>query len=170
MQRKFDKKIGLIPCAFGGTSLSEWEKGEFLYTNAVSSTLEAIKYSQLKGILWHQGESDADRLEMAQSYKERFLLIIESLLADIGFSNTPIVLGELGEFLVEFADCSYSDVVNEKLKEISNENDYFAFISAKELTDNGDFLHFNSKSLRQFGQRYATAWEECARTLGVMLI
>lgn len=169
LQRKFDKQIGLIPCAFGGTSLSEWQKDGQLYSNVVNETLEALKNSSLKGILWHQGESDADKLETAESYKQRFLPFIESLLMDIDCSNIPIVLGELGGFLAEYDECLYWDVVNEHLKDISKEKKLFTFVSAKGLTDNGDFLHFNSTSLREFGNRYAAAWEECSEILGVTL-
>ena len=167
LQRKLERKIGLIPCAFGGTSLSEWQKGGRLYSNAVTETIEALKNSSLKGILWHQGESDADSLETAESYKERFMPFIDSLLTDIGISNIPIILGELGEFLVKNGDgCLYSHIVNEQLKDICSGDKYFAFVSAKGLTDNGDFLHFNAKSLREFGIRYAKVWEECSQQMG----
>ncbi len=53
LQRKFGRKIGCIPCAFGGTALREWQKGEYLYTNAVDKTVEALETSRLKGVLWH---------------------------------------------------------------------------------------------------------------------
>ena len=167
LQRIFDCKIGLIPCAFGGTSLSELQKGGRLYSNAVTETIEALKNSRLKGILWHQGESDADCLETVESYKDRFMPFIDSLLNDIGISHVPIILGELGEFLVEYGDkCSYSHMVNEQLKDICSGNKYFASVSAKGLMDNGDFLHFNAKSLREFGIRYANVWEECSQHMG----
>ena len=69
LQKKSPKQIGLIPCAVGGSSLGEWQKGGSLYNNTVAATLEAVKSSTLKGILWHQGESDSDTLETAKSYK-----------------------------------------------------------------------------------------------------
>jgi hypothetical protein len=169
LNRKYNKQIGLIPCAFGGTSLEQWRKGGELYLNAVESTREALKKSSLKGILWHQGESDSDRIDTAESYKDRFLPFINSLMEDIGVSDMPIILGELGEFLAEFSECSYYKKVNEQLEDIARENKCFDLISARDLTDNGDLLHFNSASLRAFGNRYASAWEACSERLGMNL-
>jgi hypothetical protein len=151
LQIKFEKKIGLIPCSFGGTSLSEWEKGGKLYANACSVTMEALKNSTLKGILWHQGESDSNNLVTAQSYKEKFLSFIDSLLTDIGISNIPIMVGELGEFLDQYPECSYSHIVNKHLEDLCIGQNHFAYVSSKGLTHNGDFLHFNAASLRDFG-------------------
>lgn len=48
LQNKFDKTIGLIPCSFGGTSLSEWQKGGKVYTNACSVTMESAKEQYFK--------------------------------------------------------------------------------------------------------------------------
>jgi Carbohydrate esterase, sialic acid-specific acetylesterase len=169
LQIKFDKKIGLIPCAYGGTSLSEWEKGGKLYANACSVTMEALKNSTLKGILWHQGESDSDNLLTAQSYKEKFLFFIDSLLTDIGISISPIIVGELGDFLDQFSECTYSHIVNKHLEDLCNGQDLFEYVSSKGLTHNGDFLHFNAASLREFGKCYATAWEESSQKLGITL-
>jgi len=169
LQIKFDKKIGLIPCAYGGTSLSQWEKGGKLYANARSVTMEALKNGTLKGILWHQGESDSDNLETAQSYKERFLFFVDNLLSDIGISNIPFIVGELGEFLGQYPECSYSNIVNKNLQELCIGENPFAYVSSKGLTHNGDFLHFNAASLREFGKRYAAAWEESSQKLGITL-
>ena len=43
--------VGLIPCAFGGTSLGEWMPGRYLYNQAVLRAREAMKRGELKGIL-----------------------------------------------------------------------------------------------------------------------
>jgi hypothetical protein len=51
-------QIGLIPCADGGTRLSQWMPGEILFDHAVMMTKLAMRTSRLAGILWHQGESD----------------------------------------------------------------------------------------------------------------
>lgn len=42
LQKRFNKQIGLIPGAVGGTSLDEWQKGGELYSNAVNETLKAL--------------------------------------------------------------------------------------------------------------------------------
>ena len=46
-------RVGLIPCADGGTKLSQWMPGEVLYDHAVMMTKLAMRSSRLCGILWH---------------------------------------------------------------------------------------------------------------------
>lgn len=170
LQKKCHKTIGLIPCAVGGTSLDEWKKGGKLYTNAVNMTNQALGKSKLRGILWHQGEADSGTLENASSYKDRFIEMISSLMKDINCSNIPIIVGGLGSFL-QFHDnrCNYWTVINDSLNELCKENNNFAFVSSMDLTHNGDTLHFNSKSLREFGIRYAKTWLECSSKLNISL-
>ncbi|GAM16258.1 sialate O-acetylesterase [Mesobacillus selenatarsenatis] len=169
LQKKYHKPIGLIPCAVGGSSLSQWQKGETLYVNALEQASQALKSSNLKGILWHQGETDSDQLASAQTYRNRFLVFIDSLQEDLGISKTPIILGELGEFLQQYEECTYYETINDVLKEITNTHSLFSFVPSTGLTHKGDFLHFDSCSLREFGSRFAHVWEIASQRLGVSL-
>ena len=92
------QKIGLIPCADGGTRLSQWMPGEILYDHAVMMTKLAMRSGELAGILWHQGEAESGTMEKASTYAQRFGVIIEQLQKDLGV-QVPLVLGELGEYL-----------------------------------------------------------------------
>jgi len=159
LQKITKKTIGLIPCAVGGTSLDEWKKGGELYSKAVNTTKEALRESVLKGILWHQGEADSGTYEKASSYKDRFLSMINSMMEDLNCKDIPVIIGGLGAFL-QFHNgiCNYWSVINHLLEQLCSERNNFAFVSAEGLTDNGDTLHFNSESLREFGKRYARAW------------
>ncbi|HKB92472.1 MAG TPA: sialate O-acetylesterase, partial [Opitutaceae bacterium] len=94
--------IGLVPAAMGGSSLDEWKPGEKLYSNAVARMKEAMKRGQLKGILWHQGESDSAK-EKAATYAERFCAMIEQLRKDLGAENVPLIIGETGRFRTDAA-------------------------------------------------------------------
>lgn len=170
LHQKYRKDIGLIPCAFGGSRLDEWEKGGKHYENALKETKLALRSSKLKGILWHQGESDSDTLEKAGSYKERFLPFINSLMQDIGVTGMPVILGELGEFLAEHEKYKhYYSLVNRQLSDIVAEDKCFSLVSSAGLNDKRDDLHFDSVSLREFGVRYAKAWEGCAGAVGTNL-
>ena len=58
-------KIGLIPCAVGGTSVNVWQRGgydkvtkTYPYDDAIKRVMTAAKDGIVKGIIWHQGESD----------------------------------------------------------------------------------------------------------------
>ncbi|WP_159887304.1 sialate O-acetylesterase [Paenibacillus puerhi] len=52
--------LGVISNSRGGTRIEEWqmEAGTELYEEAVRRTKEAMKSGTLRGILWHQSESD----------------------------------------------------------------------------------------------------------------
>jgi len=169
LQRKYDKTIGLIPCALGGTAIMEWQKGGSLYNNAVEQTMEAVLTSKLKGILWHQGESDTHTLSDAQLYKDRFETFLADLLRDIGDLNIPIILGQLGEFLKDNPTHQNYEVVNKSLLEIAGSKACYGFVTTEGLNHRGDLLHFDSVSQRELGIRYAKSYDECSRRLGISL-
>ncbi len=171
LQQKSGKTIGLIPCAFGGTALREWQRGEKLYQEAVKATQAATAGgSRLKGILWHQGESDSDTIEDANHYSERFFSMLVPMLSEIGGEGLPVIIGELGDYLSEFREgCGHFHVVNRKLLQIAASEDRFSWVSSSGLTDRGDHLHFDAASQRAFGRRYAAAWSLAARRMQVEL-
>ncbi len=154
------KSIGLVPCAFGGTALSEWMPGTELSENAVAATRRAMSRGRLSGILWHQGETDSGKTEDAESYGKRFQRMIRRLRRDLDAEDAPVIAGELGAFLGELPDCALFEVVNRQLRQLAGKLPVFACVSASGLTDNGDHLHFDAPSLREFGRRYANAYEK----------
>lgn len=148
-------QIGLIPAAFGGTSLDEWAPGGKLFTDAVARTKAAMNQGKLRGILWHQGEADSSGLEKANSYAERWMVFLEALRKEVG--DVPVVVGQLGEFFGKKGD-SFADVVNDQLASLPRKASRVAFVSSEGLKHKGDDVHFDSPSLREFGRRYAHAY------------
>lgn len=154
--KSHDVKVGLIPCADGGTTLEQWSVGGLLYDNAVYQAKLAQRTSTIAGVLWHQGESDC-REELYGLYEEKFLKIMKSLKRDLGLYDVPFLLGGLGDFLIEREKDAYLKNyvhINDTLKKIADSESYVGFVSAKGLSANEDNLHFNAKSLREFGIRY----------------
>lgn len=152
------KKIGLIPAAMGGSALDEWKPGGKLYTDAVRRAKAGMKNGKLRGILWHQGESDAGKLELARTYQERWLAVMKALRAELG--DVPIVVGELGQFLYtrEKNEYPYARIINEEQAKLAVNGARVAFVSSQGLGHKGDVLHFDSPSLRELGRRYAFAF------------
>ena len=58
LSRYTGRRVGLIPCADGGTKIAAWQPGEVLFDHAVAMCELAKRSSRLYGIIWHQGESD----------------------------------------------------------------------------------------------------------------
>ena len=94
LKKETGAKIGLIPCADGGTRISQWQPGEVLFDHAVFQAKLAARTSALTAILWHQGESDCLAPEQLEAYPEQFLRTMRAFRAELG--DLPIVVGELG--------------------------------------------------------------------------
>lgn len=153
-------EVGLIPCADGGTSLEQWKEGGLLYDHAVMMTRLAMRTSSVRGILWHQGEAECSA-ELCGLYEEKFLKILHGLRRDLNLPNVPFIIGGLGDFLALRSEAhkKYAPIVNDSLCKIGKNEYQTAFVSAKGLSANEDNLHFNAKSLREFGLRYYDAYK-----------
>lgn len=158
-----DVTVGLIPCAVGGTPLSRWVKGGDLYKQALARAKAAMKDGTLKGILWHQGESDSGSEDLARSYGQRLAKMVTDLRADLGAGAVPFVAGKLGEFLRREGKSgkdSYWPVVNEQIDALPKTLPNSAAADSAGLKDKGDRVHFDTPALREFGKRYAAAMQK----------
>ncbi|MBP8156431.1 MAG: polysaccharide deacetylase family protein [Leadbetterella sp.] len=154
LQDKKNTQIGLIPCAWGGSPIKAWSPGAKFFTNfpydeAIQRAKIAMQKGVLKGILWHQGESDNDP-KKAEAYLEKLKALVANLRRDLNAPNLPFVAGEIGYF-------NKVNFINEKINKLPAEVENTAVVSAKDLTDGGDHLHFNTASARELGKRYAIA-------------
>jgi len=161
MAEKSKRKIGIIPCAVGGTSISMWMPGAFdkvtqthPYDDAIRRTKIALQHGRLKGILWHQGEGDASK-EKAARYEQRFDSLMLNLQNDLSvdISSIPVVVGELGQFYCERN--SGGKEINLVLKHIAETHKNMKLVSSKGLIHKGDSVHFDAASQRELGKRYA---------------
>jgi hypothetical protein len=119
--------------------------------DAVARAKAAMKSGRLAGILWHQGENDATD-HKAGTYVERFATMIAQLRKDLGAEDVPVVVGELERFFANGGE------INAVLAEVPQRVPHCAVVSSEGLTDKGDRIHFDSRSYREFGRRYAGAW------------
>jgi hypothetical protein len=149
--------IGLVPCAVGGTPLRRWQKGGDLYSNAVHRAKLAMRDGTLKGILWHQGESDSGTATNANSYSDRLAQMIRDIRTDLACPDLPFVVGQIGEFLYDRGPehSPYARVVNAALAALPSKVPATACAPSKGLKHKGDQLHFDAASQRKFGRRYA---------------
>lgn len=164
-----DINIGLVTAAVGGSSLGRWNAGGFLYKRAVLMAEQALKFGEIKGILWHQGESDSGHRDAAESYAERFIEMMTSFQKDLGIANIPLVLGELADFLPE-ANMPYWKTVNSQLYKIADGIKNCAVVKAEGFGHIGDELHIDAVSQRKFGLGYAEKYLELVKPSGVEFI
>ena len=161
--RKEMAPIGLIPCADGGTSITEWQRGDLLFDHAVMQAKLAARTSKLTGILWHQGEYDCLNPAALVNYPPLFLATMTAFRQEL--RDLPIVLGELGYPANGFTSTPAALVTefNRRLPALAAEMPNCCVVSAKALNCRGDGLHFDTPSLREFGRRYYRAWQELAK-------
>lgn len=147
-------RIGLIPCAIGGTAISVWVPGKedkSTHTHPYDDMLErarvAMKAGVLKGILWHQGEADLKN----PGYGKRLTELIERLRTDLSAPNVPFVASELSPLNPHNADAVAA--FNAVVRDLSVAN--YGCVSGAGLDHKGDKLHYNTASARTLGLRYA---------------
>jgi len=161
------ENIGLVPCAFGGTSLDEWMPGRTLYTTCVEAVKSCMNENKkvhssanalqkkLSCILWHQGENDSINSKDAESYSVRLQTMLTALRETLVCPEVPVIAGELGSFLQFHDQCRFYQTVNAQLCDAAKNVPNMTVVSSEGLEDNGDHIHFNARSLREFGKRYA---------------
>lgn len=154
MARDRQIKVGLIPCADGGTSLNQWMPGTVLFDHAVMMAKLAMRSSKLTAIIWHQGEADGQHDELVATYKERFIKMITAMREELG-ADVPVVLGEISHTtLPKWKICERTEKLNGAFAEIARELPKCALASSEGLSMKPDGIHFDAPALRIFGKRY----------------
>lgn len=146
-----DKTIGLVPTAFGGSSISQWGKDAKHYVNAIELAGAALKDGTLAGILWHQGESDT-KPEAAEQYQAKLDELIERFRTDLKTDDAPFIAGTLAE------KSAGSEQINAIFRSLPDRLAKAGVVEAKGLQLSSDNVHFNAASYREFGKRYAAEW------------
>ena len=154
-------QIGLIPCAAGGSPITVWKKGAAWrqtrskpYDEALRRVAIARERGVLKGILWHQGESDSNP-KAAPLYAERLDDLIARLRKDLGVPNAAFLVGGLSDTALERK--SEAKVVDQALRQLPSQVKRTAYVSAEGLGLKSDNAHFTAASARELGRRYAQA-------------
>lgn len=150
---------GLIACAHGGTTMEQWDPrgksqgGASLY----GSMLRVCKRAgqPVAGILWHQGESDANR-DGAELYFQRMAAFIRAVRKDLKQPRLPFLLAQLGrEYNVEDAGEAWNRVQSEQAR-LAREIGRVACVATVDLPM-GDSIHLSSEAQARLGRRFAAA-------------
>ncbi len=155
-----DAVIGLIPCAVGGTSIRKWSPGAadtktktHPYDDMLARLRIAMKSGTVKGVLWHQGEADG-KMGEAGTYAAALTELIERVRAECGDRDLPFVVGQLGQFDGKPWN-EGRKAVDAAQRRVAESVPHCAFASAQGLVDRGDLTHFDAKSARLLGERFA---------------
>ncbi len=140
LQQPNARPIGLVVNAKGGTSIRSWGKGTYFYREVLRRTAIAQKQGTLKGIIWHQGETDAKDAKWLDKLKA----LITDLRADLNAPDLPFVAGQVNNV----------PLINEQVFRLPAEIPRTAVVSSDGLKAM-DRWHFDTPSAKLLGQRYA---------------
>ena len=160
--------IGLIPCAVGGSPIDTWKPGVFYpatkshpWDDMVKRVEVALPAGSLKGILWHQGESDSTP-ELAPVYEAKLHDLVKRLRELVKTPDVPFLAGQMGKF----DDVPWKPeavIVDQAHQDLAKKVPHTSFVSAEGLKHKGDKVHFDSASFRELGKRYAAAFLQMTR-------
>lgn len=150
--------IALIPCAVGGSSIQHWlgdslYRGVPLLSNLKRNADFAKQYGTIKGVFWHQGESDA-KTGLIPVYRKNLETLISAFRHIVQKDDLPFLIGELGSF-AEPEKQSRWDSINNIIHEVASSDENAFVIGTGDLDTKGDNVHFNSEGQRSMGWRFA---------------
>jgi hypothetical protein len=145
--------ILLVPAAVPGVSISTFQPGQQNYNNLLSRARMAQQRGEIRGMIFHQGESDSG----SNTWTMRVKTTVERLRSDLGIGEVPFVAGEL---LSSGCCGGHNTLVNQLPGMISNtavakvDPNYRAVPASQDTFGN---LHFDVAAQRDFGRRYGEA-------------
>jgi hypothetical protein len=156
--------IAVIPCAVGGSSIEQWInnepfRGVTLLDNFKDKVGFAKDYGIIKGIIWHQGESNA-KSELIPKYSQRLDSLINTFRFLVKNDTLPIILGELGSYSKPTEKQMRWDSINTMIQNIAWKDKNIDLVETGDLKHKGDNVHFDSESQRILGERYAKKYLE----------
>ena len=162
LENKPDMSIGLIPAAVGGAAINLYKEEGKLYTRSLALLSNAQKKSpiktEIKAILWLQGESDSFDDDRHLSYEENILSLVDRYRKDLNNPELPFIACTIGSFL-DKKRFAHSDEINKILLNLPSKRMNTACVDARDITDTiGDKVHFSTKAQKEIGKRFAAAY------------
>lgn len=163
-------RVGVVKVGVAGTKIELWDQDSFrgylatadawkgkianeYNNNPYAYFVELAKIAQqsgvIKGILLHQGESNAEDKDWPQKVKR----VYDNLMKDLNLqpADVPLLAGEV----VNADQGGEKARANEIMKKLPETLPNSYVISSAGLPCNADHLHFTAEGYRQFGKRYA---------------
>ncbi len=97
LKERYGTETIVIQAAVGGTSITQWQRGQTPFNNCIAQADEAlaIEGNEPKAVLFFQGERDTIN-ETALQWKSLFWASMRDLRVDMGSPYMPVVYAVLG--------------------------------------------------------------------------
>ena len=151
-----DVPQGVIPCGIGGSNLGQWnpDGDNNLYAAAKRRVRECGGY--IKGVFWHQGESQAMGGAVS-TFVSEMQRLVEAMRRDFNDSALPFVQVQLNKYAASApcADKSWNQI-RELQRTLENHINNIATVYSLDL-ELDDLIHLSSESHKILGTRAAEA-------------
>ncbi|HEV8042638.1 MAG TPA: sialate O-acetylesterase [Bryobacteraceae bacterium] len=156
MVKRTGVPVGLIPCAHTGTTMEQWNpalkdrEGESLY-GSMYRRVQAVG-GQVKGVLWYQGESDANATA-APLFLAKFEALVKAMRADFNQPDLPFYYVQIGRHIDKTNFAEWNKVQLAQLR-AETEIPHVCMVAAVDLQlDDG--IHVGTQDLKQLASRLA---------------
>ena len=156
MYRRTGVPIGLIPCAHGGTSMDQWSpalkdrEGDSLY-GAMFRRFKAVG-GNVKGVLWYQGESDANP-KAAPEFLKKVEDFVKAVRTDFNEPDLPFYYVQIGRHISNMNVPAWNEIQVAQLK-AESELPNVGMVSCIDCSlDDG--IHVGTQDLKRLGHRLA---------------
>lgn len=159
-----NRVVGFVLASAPGEGISHWDYGSDFYRHVSNKAVAALNdlphKSAYDGVLWHQGEtdwqiegsSDPDQWGVslpANYYSSKLASLIANLRSESWFGfDKPFIGGETA-----------SAPVNQVLRGLNQDSDYWTATVGGEGLPTFDEVHFNAVALREIGVQYAHTYQ-----------
>lgn len=153
------RKIVLVPCALGGTTLAQWcsalkDRGTESLYGALLDRVAKVG-GRLRGIIWYQGESQAGKPETVGSYEADFLDLVDSLRRDLNAPDLPILTVQIGRFMLQNRENEGGwKTVQDKQRTVVRQRKNLWVVPALDLPLD-DLIHVSEGGQQRLGHRLA---------------
>lgn len=152
---------GLIACAHGGTSMSQWdpalkkEGGKSLY-GAMCRRFRK-NGGAVAGVFWYQGCSDADP-KAAACYTQRMKTLVQSMRRDFRNPRLPVVAVQISRVTMRGPGGELWDLIREQQRRLPGQIKDLAVVPAIDLPMD-DLIHISGTGQHVLGRRCAEAMQ-----------
>jgi len=177
----YGEKVAIIKYSFGGTALfpgagyGNWDPDYELnnhYDNALTTVKNAFDIRDInsdgredllipKGIIWMQGESDAEHSKMsADSYYDNLKRLMDLFRATLRDNNLPIVIGKINDSNMAEENQPtqpYIATVHLAQKQFTDSDSCASYVSETGNYNFSDPWHYDSKGFLEMGEAFARA-------------
>lgn len=163
------RKILLIPTGHGGTGFidNHWNPGDDLYEDAlmrVNYVFDKYPNSELKAILWQQGEKDVN--QKSDHFRADLDTMIVEIREDIKVADlsTPFFMGGMVPYWVD--QKKRREVQQRHIRKTSERHENVWYVNPydpfpiKKENNKEDDIHYSAKGQVELGNRYFKRYED----------